>query len=51
MSSKPKSILETMLNHLGFDAAVEESALESGSLLNVQTEDDPGRLIGARAAP
>ena len=35
-----------MLNHLGFDAAVEESALESGSLLNVQTEDDPGRLIG-----
>ena len=46
MSSKPKSILETMLNHLGFDAAVEESALESGSLLNVQTEDDPGRLIG-----
>ena len=46
MSSKPKSILETMLNHLGFDAAVEETALESGSLLNVQTEDDPGRLIG-----
>ena len=35
-----------MLNHLGFDAAVEETALESGSLLNVQTEDDPGRLIG-----
>ena len=46
MSSKPKSILETMLNHLGFDAAVEETALESGSLLNVQTEYDPGRLIG-----
>ena len=46
MSSKPKSILENMLNHLGFDAAVEETALDSGSLLNVKTEDDPGRLIG-----
>ena len=46
MSSKPKSILENMLNHLGFDASVEETALDSGSLLNVKTEDDPGRLIG-----
>jgi len=46
MSSKPKSILENMLNHLGFDATVEETALDSGSLLNVKTEDDPGRLIG-----
>jgi len=25
---------------------VEETALDSGSLLNVKTEDDPGRLIG-----
>ena len=46
MSSKPKSILENMLNHLGFDASVEETALDSGSLLNVKTEDEPGRLIG-----
>ena len=46
MSSKPKSILENMLNHLGFDASVEETALDSGSLLNVKTEDAPGRLIG-----
>ena len=46
MSSKPKSILGNMLNHHGFDASVEETALDSGSLLNVKTEDDPGRLIG-----
>ena len=46
MSSKPKTILESMLNHLGFDATVEETAHDSGSLLNVRTEDDPGRLIG-----
>ena len=46
MSTKPKSILEDMLNHLGFDASVEETTLDSGSLLNVKTEDDPGRLIG-----
>ena len=46
MSSKPKSILENMLNHLGFDASVEETVLDNGSLLNVKTQDDPGRLIG-----
>ena len=31
MSTKPKSILEDMLNHLGFDASVEETTLDSGS--------------------
>jgi spoIIIJ-associated protein len=46
MSSTAKNILENMLTRLGFDAAVEETAMDSGSLLNVKTEDDPGRLIG-----
>lgn len=34
-----------MLKHLGFEATVQEHALEDGLLLEVQT-DDPGRLIG-----
>ena len=46
MSSSAKDILENMLTRLGFDAAVEETPRDSGSLLNVKPEDDPGRLIG-----
>ena len=46
MSSTAKNILENMLTRLGFDADVEETPMDSGSLLNVKTEDDPGRLIG-----
>ena len=46
MSTLPKSILEDLLNHLGFKATVEQTENETGSLLNVNTEDDPGRLIG-----
>ncbi len=46
MSTIPKSILENLLNRLGFDATVEETPMDEGSLLNVNTEDDPGRLIG-----
>ena len=46
MSSSAKDILENMLTRLGFDAAVEETPMDSGSLLNVKTADDPGRLIG-----
>ncbi len=46
MSSTARDILENMLTRLGFDADVEENPMESGSLLNVKTEDDPGRLIG-----
>ena len=46
MSSTAKNILENMLTRLGFDADVEETAMDSSSLLNVKTEDDPGRLIG-----
>ncbi|MDP7011050.1 MAG: KH domain-containing protein [Verrucomicrobiota bacterium] len=46
MSTTPKNILENLLARLGFEATVEETELETGSLLNVKTEDDPGRLIG-----
>jgi spoIIIJ-associated protein len=45
MSAEPKATLETLLHHLGFDAAVEEHHLEEGVLLDVKTEDS-GRLIG-----
>ena len=46
MSTLPKNILENLLTHLGFEATIEETEMETGSLLNVKTEDDPGRLIG-----
>jgi|TARA_B100000959_G_C14763895_1_gene534544 spoIIIJ-associated protein len=46
MSTLPKNILENLLTRLGFEATIEESEMETGSLLNVKTEDDPGRLIG-----
>src|SRR5437773_2010834 len=45
MPANPKAILETMLNCLGFQAAVEEHQLEDGLLLDVKSED-AGRLIG-----
>ncbi len=45
MPAQPKATLEQILHLIGFDAAVEEQALEDGSLLNVTTEDS-GRLIG-----
>ena len=46
MSTLPKNILENLLTRLGFEVIIEETELETGSLLNVKTEDDPGRLIG-----
>ena len=46
MSTLPKNILENLLTRLGFEATIEETEIETGSLLNVKTEDDPGRLIG-----
>jgi len=46
MSTIPKNILENLLNRLGFNATVDETPMDNGSLLNVNTEDDPGRLIG-----
>lgn len=45
MPEEPKSILEQILTSLGFDAAVEDQALENGHLLQIQAED-AGRLIG-----
>jgi spoIIIJ-associated protein len=45
MAAQPKATLETILNSLGFPAAVEEHKLEEGILLDVKT-DDAGRLIG-----
>jgi len=45
MPAQPKAILEEFLKHLGFDATVEEHALEDGVFLDVKTEDS-GRLIG-----
>ena len=46
MSTLPKNILENLLTRLGFEATIEETEMETGNLLNVKTEDDPGRLIG-----
>jgi spoIIIJ-associated protein len=45
MSAPPKDVLQELLNHLGFEATVEEHHLEDGLLLDVKTEDS-GRLIG-----
>src|SRR6204780_3086802 len=45
MPAQPKAILEQLLKHLGFEATVEEHALEDGVFLDVKT-DDSGRLIG-----
>jgi len=45
MSTQPKAILEQMLQHLGFDATVEEHQLDDGLMLDVKA-DDSGRLIG-----
>jgi spoIIIJ-associated protein len=45
MADQPKAILEQLLHHLGFDAAVEEHHLDEGLFLDVKTSDS-GRLIG-----
>ena len=45
MSASPKATLEQILQHLGFDATVEEKQIEDGLLLDVHTEES-GRLIG-----
>src|SRR5271155_4420047 len=45
MPAQAKAILEEILKSLGFEATVEEHALEDGVFLDVQTEDS-GRLIG-----
>lgn len=45
MAAQPKSTLEELLKHLGFDATIDEHHLEEGLLLDVKS-DDSGRLIG-----
>jgi spoIIIJ-associated protein len=45
MTAQPKTTLEQLLNLLGFDATVDEQALDDGIFLDVKTEDS-GRLIG-----
>lgn len=45
MPADPKTTLETLLRHLGFEATVEEQRSDEGVRLDVKT-DDPGRLIG-----
>ena len=45
MPAEPKATLEQLLNHLGFEATVEEHNMDDGLFLDVQTSDS-GRLIG-----
>jgi spoIIIJ-associated protein len=45
MPAQAKAILEEILKSLGFEATVEEHALDDGVFLDVKTEDS-GRLIG-----
>jgi len=45
MAAQPKTTLEQLLKLLGFEATVEEQALDDGVFLDVKTEDS-GRLIG-----
>lgn len=45
MPADPKQTLETLLSLLGFDATVEEQAMEDGLLFDIKAEDS-GRLIG-----
>jgi spoIIIJ-associated protein len=45
MPDKPKTVLEKILELLGFSTTIEEHHMEDGILLDVKTEDS-GRLIG-----
>src|SRR5205809_3615796 len=45
MPANAKTTIEELLQHLGFQATVEEHRLDDGILLDVKTEDS-GRLIG-----
>lgn len=45
MPAQPKQMLEQLLNHMGFQAEIEEHHLEDGLFLNVKTEES-SRLIG-----
>jgi spoIIIJ-associated protein len=45
MPAEPKATLEQLLEHLGFEATVDEHNMDDGLFLDVKT-DDSGRLIG-----
>ena len=45
MPAQPKQMLDQLLNHMGFQAEIEEHHLEDGLFLNVKTEES-SRLIG-----
>lgn len=45
MPAEPKTTLEELLKHMGFDVTVDVHEMDEGLLLDVKT-DDPGRLIG-----
>lgn len=45
MAAQPKEVLATILESLGFQAAIEEHPYDDGIMLDVKTEDS-GRLIG-----
>ena len=45
MPAEPKTTLEQLLQHLGFEVTVEEHQMDDGLLLDVKTSDS-GRLIG-----
>ena len=47
MPANPKTILEELLNHLGFESTVEEHQMDGGLLLDVKCHD-AGRLIGRK---
>jgi spoIIIJ-associated protein len=47
MPADPKNLLQEILRHLGFEAAIDEHRLEEGPLLDIKT-DDAGRLIGRK---
>jgi spoIIIJ-associated protein len=46
MSAQAKTILEDLLKTLGFNVTIEEQQIDGGLLLNVNTSEDTGRLIG-----
>lgn len=45
MDQDPKTVLQTLLGHLGFQSTIEVIEEDGGILLNIVTEDS-GRLIG-----
>ena len=47
MTDQAKSVLEKILNSLGFDATVDEVTFDDGHMLEIKTEDS-GRLIGRK---